>query len=128
MVTHEPVKFAHARYSAGAELGRGAQGAVLQVQDREDPTRSGERAMLAQVETQAPYVRPSVYASTVEWVERPSGRDDRLMRAQLQERQPLVAFTMPGLQLFPTASTRTATLMATQTAMQTTPVLMAVPR
>jgi hypothetical protein len=88
----------------------------------------GTRAMLANVETQPPYVRPSVYGSTVEWVERPYGQDERLLRAQLQGNPPSVAFTQAGTQLYATASNRNATFMAVQTGTQSTPVLLAIPR
>src|SRR5262245_47814431 len=40
MSSSTPIAFAHARYRAGAELGRGAQGAVFEVQDRDDPSRA----------------------------------------------------------------------------------------
>jgi serine/threonine protein kinase len=39
VTTTEPMPFAHPRYRAGALLGRGAQGAVIEVQDCEDPRR-----------------------------------------------------------------------------------------
>jgi len=89
---------------------------------------SGARALLAQIETQPPYVRPSVYGSTVEWVERPFGADERLMRVQLQAAEPRVAFAMPGVHLYATASSRSATWLAASSATQSAPVLMAIPR
>jgi DNA-binding NtrC family response regulator/tetratricopeptide (TPR) repeat protein len=45
MVTEQAIAFRHPRYEAGPELGRGLQGAVLRVRDREDP----ERALVAKV-------------------------------------------------------------------------------
>jgi hypothetical protein len=83
---------------------------------------------LAIVETQPPYVRPSVYGSTVEWVERPYNADERLMRVDMQRVEPQAVFSMPGMQLFATASSARATLLATQSLDQISPRLRAIPR
>ena len=90
--------------------------------------RSAQRVMLAKVETQAPYVRPSVYGNTVEWVERPFSGDERVMRLDMQSAVPRNAFSMPGVQLYATASSPNATLVATLAANQTVPVLRAIAR
>lgn len=90
--------------------------------------RSAQRVMLAQVETQAPYVRPSVYGSTVEWVERPFNSDERVMRVDMRHAVPRSAFSLPGAQLYATASSPNATFVATLTANQTVPVLRAIAR
>src|SRR5688572_5502895 len=54
MVTTDPIAFSHPRYRAGVELGRGAQGAVLEVFDREEP----ERRLVAKL------YRPGLLAET----------------------------------------------------------------
>jgi hypothetical protein len=89
---------------------------------------SDRRTALADVETQPPYVRPSVYGSTVEWIERPFSGAERLMRVQVSGTAPLVAYSNAGTQLYATASSSDATWMATLSDMQTVPRLLAVQR
>jgi hypothetical protein len=86
--------------------------------------RLDARAQLATVETQPPYVRPSVSGDTVEWVERPFGANERLMRARAAEHA-TIAFSQPGLQLFATASSARVTLLATKTEADPLPKLRA---
>jgi hypothetical protein len=91
-------------------------------------TRLDRQRQLAQVETQPPYVRPSVFGATVEWVERPFDAAERLMRVDMQGVNPRTAFSMPGVQLYATASSARATLLAVQAPDQLTPRLRTVPR
>jgi hypothetical protein len=89
----------------------------------EDPT------LLADIETYPPYVRPSSYGDTVEWIVRPLSGDERLMRMRVRaDTTPQLAFSQPKLALHATASTRDATVLATIEAEQTTPKLRAVAR
>ena len=90
--------------------------------------RSDRSRQLAQVETQPPYVRPSVYGATVEWVERPFGSDQRVMRVDMQRSQPASVFSMPGAELYATASSPHATLLAVRAPSQTSPRLRAIAR
>jgi hypothetical protein len=84
---------------------------------------------LATVQTLPPYVRPSVWGDSVEWVERPASGDERLMRVALQGGQPAqVVFSMPGTQLFATASSAEGTLMAATTSTEPDPRLRSVAR
>ena len=91
-------------------------------------TRLDRQRQLARVETQPPYVRPSVYGATVEWVERPYDGAERLMRVDMQGVNPRTAFSMPGVQLYATASSASATLLAVQTPDQLSPRLRAIAR
>jgi hypothetical protein len=91
-------------------------------------SRLDARVELARVETQPPYVRPSVAGNTVEWVERPSGVDERMMRVQESNQPPEIAFSRRGVQLFATASSAMATLLATQNEAEPIPRLRAIAR
>jgi len=93
-----------------------------------DMGAADRQRQLALVQTQPPYVRPSVYGSTVEWVERPYSGDERLMRVDMQRVNPQAVFSMPGMQLYATASSARATLLATQSLDQSSPRLRAIPR
>jgi hypothetical protein len=92
-----------------------------------DAQRDSQRT-LAQIETKPPYVRPSVFGDTVEWVERPNIGNERLMRARVLGGAPEIAFERAGTQLFATASSPSATLLATLTESQASPRLLAVAR
>ena len=85
------------------------------------------RTELALVQTQPPYVRPSVANDTVEWVERPYTGDERLMRVR-QQKPAEVAFSSAGLKLYATASSTTLTLLATQSDAEPVPRLRAISR
>jgi hypothetical protein len=69
-----------------------------------------------------------VYGSTVEWVERPFSGDERLVRLDMSDSNPRTAFSQPGTQLYATASSANATLVATLSANQSVPVLRAIAR
>jgi hypothetical protein len=73
------------------------------------------QANLIDIETMPPYVRPSVYGRTIEWVERPFSAPERLMRIQARAgAQPTEAFSLLGVQLYATASGPNAPLLATR--------------
>jgi hypothetical protein len=85
--------------------------------------------MLADVATQPPFIRPSTFGNTVEWLERPYNSAARLLRVQRTgTASAALAWSMPNADPLAHISTPTSTLMAVRGLDAAGPRLLNVPR